>query len=61
MKINEAEIYEGNNAPVIESIHVNEVYSEEDDSCQTRIEIANTVIYLTPVQTQVFIHMLENQ
>lgn len=48
--INGVEIYEGNNEPVNETLQVNTVIDTEINQDVVRLEIVNTVIYLTQQQ-----------
>lgn len=48
--INGVEIYEGNNEPVNETLQVDTVFDTEIYQDVVRLEIADTVIYLTQQQ-----------
>lgn len=48
--INGVEIYEGNNEPVNETLQVSTVVDTEINQDVVRLEIADTVIYLTQQQ-----------
>lgn len=48
--INGVEIYEGNNEPVNETLQINTVVDTEINQDVIRLEISDTVIYLTQQQ-----------
>ena len=60
MKVDNIELYEGNNAPVKDSLSVTKVLDSETDMYQVRVEIGNSVFYLGEHENNDFIYMLEN-